>query len=323
LTILLIVGGLLMLVIGGEALLRGSVSIGQYLNVSPIVLGIVIVGVGTSMPELFIGVQATLDGAPEIAVGNVIGSNIANVLLILGVAALINPITRPGRAVHPDGTILLIVSIGLTALGAQGLISWWQGSILVLIMAGLIFWEMLDAWRLNTGAAEADTNSAISDDELIPSDYKSCSFPMAVALALSGLVMLPFGADLLIDGASQMAAAFGVSAGLIGLTIVAIGTSLPELASVMVASIRGHSDLAYGNVVGSNLFNSLGIVGASAMAGPLYFPESMVVFDGPIMVLATFVMILLIWIGNKLSRTDGLFMLLLYAAYLTFRVIAL
>jgi len=316
LTVLLIVAGLLMLVIGGEALLRGAVSIGRHLNVSPIVLGVLIVGLGTSMPELFIGVQATLDGAPELAVGNVIGSNIANVLLIVGVAALINPITRPNRALHPDGTILMIVSITITALGAQGIISWWQGSILILILAGIVFWEMIEAQRLRVSAKEA----AGADDGTVPTDDKPGSIKLAIALALSGVVVLPFGASLLIEGASQMAAAYGVSAGLIGLTIVAIGTSLPELASVTVASIRGHSEMAYGNVIGSNLFNSLGILGASSIAGPLYFPESMVLFDGPIMILASFVMILLIWIGNKLCRMDAVFLLFLYAAYLTFRI---
>ncbi|MGI9380720.1 MAG: calcium/sodium antiporter [Methyloligellaceae bacterium] len=317
-TFILILAGFVLLGIAGEALLRGAVSIGQHLHVSPVVIGLLIVGLGTSMPELFVGVQATWNGTPEIAVGNVIGSNIANIFLILGTAAVIQPFVRPTRAVHPDGTILMIASLGIIGLGMQGIIHFWQGLILIAALGALIVQECVEAQKKRVIKLKevAASPSAETQD---PNSVDPLPLPLSVVLTLVGLFMLPVGAAILIEGASQLAASLGVSAGLIGLTIVAIGTSLPELASVTVASLRGHSELAYGNVVGSNLFNSLGILGASSLAGPLEFPWVMVWFDGLVMIVATLLMIGFIWFGNKLSRIEGGLLLFFYCAYLTVR----
>ena len=193
---------------------------------------------------------------------------------------------------------------------------------MICALAALIVQECFEAQKARVKIRN-DIAELGEQNKPIGEDVEPVSLPLSIVLTLVGLFMLPVGASVLIDGASQLAVQLGVSTGLIGLTIVAIGTSLPELASVTVASLRGHSELAYGNVVGSNLFNSLGILGASALAGPLYFPRDMVLFDGAFMIFATILMIGFIWFGNKLSRIEGLFLLLLYGAYLLVRTTVL
>ena len=311
-TLLLIVAGLVLLFIGGEALLRGAVATGRHVGLSPLVTGMVIVGLGTSMPELFVGVEASLLGKSELAVGNVIGSNIANILLILAVAALIRPIDRPVRVLRPDGYVLMAVTFGLVLLGFQGRVASWQGVVLVLLLVLFLTWEVLRARR------EARLERALKP----PVPFKKevpLRLSVAVLLTLSGLAILPFGANVLIEGCTRAATYLGVSEGVIGLTIVAVGTSLPELASAMVASLRGQSDIAYGNVVGSNLFNSLGILGASAVAAPLTYPWSMVWLDGPVMIVATLAMIFFFSNGARLIRWEAGLMLAAYVLYLGVR----
>ncbi len=308
-TLLLIAGGLAVLLLGGEALLRGSVATGQRMGLSPLVTGMIIVGLGTSMPELFVCVEATLLGKSELAVGNVIGSNIANVLLILGVAALICPIDRPVGVLRPDGVILTVVTVGIVLLGFQGRVGPWQGAVLVALLGLFLASSFLRARALE-GPAHAPEPAAPLTDEIPP------QLGLSVLLTLSGFALLPFGANLLIDGATRAAVFLGVSHGVVGLTIVALGTSLPELASSAVASWRGQSDMAYGNVVGSNLFNSLGILGASAIAGPLTYFWTMVWFDGLVMILATLAMIVFFVMGARLHRWEAGVMLAAYMLYL-------
>ncbi|MGI9384913.1 MAG: calcium/sodium antiporter [Methyloligellaceae bacterium] len=308
-TLFLIIAGLALLFIGGEALLRGSVAVGRHVGLSPLVTGMVIVGLGTSMPELFVGVEASLFGKSELAVGNVIGSNIANILLILAVAALIRPIDRPVRVLRPDGLVLIAVTVGIVLLGLQGRVASWQGAVLVALLAVFLTWEVLRARR------ETRLERALKPP--VPFTKEVPLRPsIAVLLTLSGLAILPFGANILIDGCSRAAAYLGVSEGVIGLTIVAIGTSLPELASAIVASLRGQSDIAYGNVVGSNLFNSLGILGASALAGPLTYPWPMVWLDGTVMIVATLAMIFFFSNGARLLRWEAGVMMAAYLIYL-------
>lgn len=308
-TLLLIIGGLAVLLLGGEALLRGAVETGRRIGLSPLVTGMVIVGLGTSMPELFVCVEATLLGKSELAVGNVIGSNISNVLLILAVAALICPIDRPVGILRPDGVVLTVVTVGIVLLGFQGRIVPWQGGVLVALLGLFLTWELR--------GARADPSLQCGPE---PATARADAVPpqlgISILLTLSGLALLPFGAGLLIDGASRAAAILGVSHGVVGLTIVALGTSLPELASAAVASWRGQSDIAYGNVVGSNLFNSLGILGASALAGPLTYFWTMVWFDGLVMILATLAMIAFLVSGARLQRWEAGVMLAAYMLYL-------
>jgi cation:H+ antiporter len=314
LTALLIVGGLVLLLIGGEALVRGAVAIAERYKLSPLMIGAVIVGFGTSMPELVVSVRATVGGKPALAAGNAIGSNIANVLLILAVAALIRPIGRPPRLFMPDGLILMVATVAVVLLGLQGRVFAWQGGAMVALLLVFISYQYLRDRRAST-----DEISASEKPPLPLSGEMPRRLFISVLLVLAGLGGLIAGADWFVEGAVKLARAVGVSEGLIGLTIVAIGTSLPELATSVTASVRGQSEIAYGNVLGSNMFNLLGILGCAALVGPLEIPPIMVWFDGPVMIAATAVMLAFLATGARLIRLEGGLMLAAYFAYIAAR----
>jgi cation:H+ antiporter len=311
-TAVLLVCGLIFLLIGGEALVRGAVALGLRLRLSPLFVGMVIAGFGTSMPELVVSVRATIAGSPSIAVGNVIGSNISNVLLILGVAALVRPIGRPPRLFVPDGLVLLGVSAGVVLLGLQETIPLWQGLLMLGLLIVLVVMQYIrDRAGVTSGS---DATPPIPQPEQIPTQPL-----VTILLILTGLGGLLLGADLFVEGAVRTAEILGVSQGLIGLTIVAVGTSLPELATSTVASLRGQSDMAYGNILGSNLFNLLGIFGCAIIAGPITVPAIMVSVDGPVMIAATAVMLLFLATGARLNRVEAGVMLAAYVAYISTR----
>ena len=311
-TTLLLIGGLFFLFAGGEGLVRGAVTVGQRLAVSPLLIGMVIVGFGTSTPELVVSVEATRAGSPALAVGNVIGSNISNVLFILAVAVLLRPIPRPDRVMVPDGIVLLLVSVVVVLLGLQGVILKWQGVALLSALFILIAIEYLRA-KSKSRLAEI-----LQEPMPLPAEVPDRTL-VSMLLVITGIAGLVFGADMLVDGATRVARALGVGEGLIGLTIVAIGTSLPELSGSVVAALRGHTDVAYGNIIGSNLFNLLGILGVSALVGNLEYPFVMVWFDGPIMVIATAAMLFFTSTGVGLSRKEGTILLVSYVAYVVLR----
>lgn len=311
-TLVYLVGGLLLLFVGGEALLRGAVSLGKHLGFPPFVIGMVIVGFGTSLPELVVSLEATLRGASSMAVGNVIGSNISNILLILPVAALIRPIGKPARLMVPDGFVLLGVSLVVVLVGLQDPIPAWQGLILVALLLSLVVIEYLRA-RKETALQHILTQPIILPEEVPHRPL------VALLLVCTGIAVIVYGADLLVEGAVRTARLLGVSEGLIGLTIIAVGTSLPELASSIVASWRGHSEVSYGNIVGSNLFNLLGVLGAAIIAGPVHFPGTMLVADGPVMIGVTLLMLLFLSTGRGLSRPEAALMLVAYVSYVGLR----
>ena len=311
-TAALLIAGFLFLLAGGEALVRGAVAIGRRFKLPPLLIGMVIVGFGTSAPELVVSVDATLKGAPSLAVGNVIGSNISNILLILATAAILRPVTRPPNVLMPDGFVLLGVTGLILVLGLRGTITGLQGFVLVAILLGLIAVEYMRALR------KARIASILEEPLPLPTEVPE-RLLVSILLVCTGIAGLVFGAEMLVSGAIQVADALGVSKGLIGLTIIAVGTSLPELASTLVASRRGHSDVAYGNIIGSNIFNLLGVLGASAMAGTLEFPPAMVWFDGPVMLAATALMLVFLCTGKGLSRAEGIVLLAGYIAYVIAR----
>lgn len=311
-TLVYLVGGLLLLFVGGEALLRGAVSLGKHLGFPPFVIGMVIVGFGTSVPELVVSLEATLRGASSMAVGNVIGSNISNILLILPVAALIRPIGKPARLMVPDGFVLLGVSLVVVLVGLQERIPAWQGLILVALLLSLVVIEYLRA-RKETALQRILTQPIVLPEEVPHRPL------VALLLVCTGIAVIVYGADLLVEGAVRTARLLGVSEGFIGLTIIAVGTSLPELASSIVASWRGHSEVFYGNIVGSNLFNLLGVLGAAIIAGPVHFPGTMLVADGPVMIGVTALMLLFLSTGRGLSRPEAALMLVAYVSYVGLR----
>lgn len=289
--------GLVALFFGGEYLVRGAVGIARRFRVPPLVIGMTIVGFGTSMPELLVSLEAALKGSPAIAMGNVVGSNIANILLILGISALLFPIAIPFLRVRRDLVIGVLVSLGLWLVILDGQLARIEGIGLLLGLAVFL-------WLCMRGPAEPE------DDMPLPAVLPS------VLMTIGGLIVLMIGARLLVDSASEIARAFGISEAVIGLTVVAVGTSLPELATSVTAALRRQSDIAVGNVIGSNIFNILAILGATSVIVPIPVEARFVTLDLPIALLAAVVLLALIALRGGLSRLTGVLLLGGYAGYL-------
>lgn len=303
--------GLTLMLAGGEGLVRGAVAIAVRLGVSPLVIGVTLIGFGTSAPELATCIDAALRGAPGIAVGNVIGSNIANVLLILAIAALLHPIASDPRALRRDGPALLVSALICVALVMYGHIGRWLGGGLLLLLALYLILTAVDDHRQTEKARGADGGKAKGDGKGIA---------LALALVVFGCAAVVFGADLLVTGAVDLAARLGVSDALIGLTVVAIGTSLPELTTAIFASMKGQGEIAFGNVIGSNIFNVLGIFGATALVQPIDIPVNVTLFDMGAMLGATAALLAFAVTGSRISRREGGLLLIGYVTYLGFLV---
>lgn len=307
----LIAGGLVLLVVGGDFLVRGAVAVARRFGVSELLIGITLVGFGTSTAELVTSLQAAFNGSPGIAVGNVVGSNIANILLILGVAAVIAPLATPRQALWRDGNALLLATIALVALAAFGTISRTVGILLMVALAAYTLWTYRRERRSRDAAAlmhEAEAADAPSGPTRLW---------LATTMAAAGLCLTIVGAWLLIEGAIGVAAALEIADTIVGLTVVAVGTSLPELVVSVTASIRRHGDVAFGNVLGSNIFNILGILGLTAVVVPLDVPRQILGFDIWVALAATLILIVFCWTGSRLNRIEGGVLLALYVAYVT------
>lgn len=305
----MVAGGLVLLLIGGDILVRGAVTLAQRLAVPPLVIGLTVVAFGTSSPELVVSLDAVLSGAPEIAIGNVVGSNIANILLVLGLPAIIFPITCDVNAIRRDGAIMFAVSVGFIALCWSGQILNWQGAIMVSLLCGYLTWSYFSSREENQATAEAIV------DEIEGISARPHSVWLSVAFIAVGIGGLVIGADLLITGGVEIAMAAGVSEATIGLSLIALGTSLPELATSLVAAIRRHGDVAIGNVIGSNLFNILGIMGITAMVRTVPIPEQIIHYDLWIMLSAAILVTPFILRGRPISRRYGAFLTFAYLIY--------
>lgn len=298
LTYLLFVIGLLGLFFGGEYLVRGASSIARSYRISPMVIGLTIVGFGTSAPELLVSVQAALAGQPAIAIGNVLGSNIANILLILGISAVIAPLILPVRKLWRDLGFMLLATAVIWAMLLDGDITRLDG---VLLLAGLIVFV---AVAFLTGKAEPD------DALPLPPVWQ------AALMTLGGLVVLVIGARLLVDSATTIARTYGISEAVIGLTIVAVGTSLPELATSVVAALRKQTEIAVGNIVGSNIFNIFGILGLTAVIAPIPAEARFVSIDMPWAAAAAIGLTVVAALMGGLPRIAGVVLLAAYGGYL-------
>ena len=308
-TFLQIVGGLALLALGGEAVVRGAVGIARRFGVSELLIGLTLVAFGTSTPELLTSVNAALNGSPGIAVGNVVGSNIGNILLIFAIVVMVKPVAVDPAAIKRDGLIMVGVSLLLIALALTfGELSRLVGAIL---LAGLIGYVVFAYMMERRGGPAAELHK----DESHSHDPAPANIWVSLAFALGGLVLLVFGADFLVSGATTLAKAVGVSETVIGLTIVAIGTSLPELVASLVAALRGRSDIAFGNIVGSNIYNILGILGITALVAPVPIPPDMAARDWIAMTGAAIVLLLHAWTGARVTRMEGLSLLALYGVY--------
>ena len=305
--LLFLIAGLLLLVVGAEALVRGSARLAAAIGISPLVVGLTVVAFGTSSPELIVSLRASLAGQADIALGNVVGSNIFNVLFILGLSALVAPLIVTDRLVRRDVPLMVGVSLITVAMAVNGRIDRVEGLLLV---TGLVVYTAVLTVRRSKDAADPESPKV--------SMPQGASRPIVnAALALGGLGLLVWGSGWLLDGAVDVAQSLGASDLLIGLTIVAAGTSLPEVATSVIASVRGERDIAVGNVVGSNLLNMLGVLGISSVLAPGGIPVSVAArtFDLPIMVAAALACLPIFLSRAEISRAEGGILLIGYLGY--------
>lgn len=315
-SILLVAGGLVLLALGGELLVRGAVGMAARLGISPLLAGLTIVGFGTSTPELATSVQAAMAGSPGIAVGNVVGSNIANILFILGVSAVILPLSVNPKSFRRDSIALGGSAVLCTAAVLSGVLGPLIGIVLLSGLVGYVWYAYKSESVANDD--ECHRHEAEAADRPVPPD----TGPVILGgMIVAGLAAAIFGAGWLVDGATVLASAAGVSESVIGLTVVAVGTSLPELIACIVAVLRKHEDVALGNIVGSNIYNVLGILGITSIIQPIEVPAEIAGFDIWVMLGVTALLIVQLRSGWKLSRIEGVLLVALYAVYTTLLVL--
>lgn len=307
-----IIGGLLMLVAGGEGLVRGSVSVAKKLGIPVIIIGLTIVSLGTSAPEMFISILATLEGHPDIALGNVIGSNIANILLVLSITALIYPVATNPEVTKRDGMLMVLVSVIMLVFMTDYVITRYEGILLLTITVLYLF----DIFRRARRGSDPEVLQEFEEETEF--DYPTW---LSILLLFGGIGLLVAGADSLVDGASDLAKMLGVSEGVIGATIVAVGTSAPELVTCCVAAYRRHSDIAVGNVVGSNLFNIAAVLGVAATTAPMAVNPQFMEVDIWIMLVASTLLLPLMMSGKRISRVEGGVMLFWYLMYIVYQYV--
>ncbi|WP_299836690.1 calcium/sodium antiporter [uncultured Jannaschia sp.] len=298
---LMVAAGLVILIFAGDALVKGAVNLALRLGIPALVVSLTVVAFGTSAPELLVSVQAMLDGVPGLALGNVVGSNTANVLLVLGIPALIATMHTGNCDVRRDYLAMMAATLLFIALCFTGTLHWWHGLIL---LAALV-----------TTLVVTFQSSRSEDVEVEGVEPGLPGIRLAIYLIL-GLVGLPLGANLLVSGATEIARTFGVSETVIGLTLVAIGTSLPELATTVMAAIRRHADVALGNVIGSNLFNLLAIMGIAVLFGPVPIDGTFLTIDLPVMLGASLLLVPVVFFGRNITRIWGMGLTGLYVVYL-------
>jgi len=305
----LLLAGFLVLLAGAEFLVRGAVGVAAQLNVSKLVVGLTAVAFGTSAPELVVGITATLDDAPAIVIGNVVGSNVCNILLVLGLTAAVRPIVCTTPWLIRDGASVVgatVLTIGLAWLGPFG---WLDGLLLVTLLTAFLYY----CYRTERRAPPEQTHASEVDEvEHVPK-----TLGRSALILVTGIVGVVAGSELLVDGAVDIARHFGISESVIGLTLIAFGTSLPELATSMVAAFRGHNEIAAGNILGSNLFNILAVLGISSLIAPIPVPEGMLSFDFWVMLGAVLVLVPYMITGAPIRRGVGA---LFFAAYIGFVV---
>jgi cation:H+ antiporter len=305
-----LVGGLVYLLLGGDILVRGSVALARRLHVSPTVIALTVVSFGTSLPELVVVLKAALTGYPGLVFGNVVGSNIANVLLVAGAAAVVYPLSYGERSIGRDSLFMVAATLLLIVLSVGGLLSRMDGAILLAGLAGVNLLTAREAAR------------AYRDSELKPPMEWVLGLPtnpwMIALFIAAGGAALPIGADLVVNASVKMAETLGVSETIIGLTILAIGTSLPELATTVVAAVQKRTEVAIGTIVGSNIFNLLAIMGVGAVLSPfpIEIPREFFTVHFPVMLGTALLISVFVWRKRPIGRAAGIAFLAAYAAYL-------
>ena len=317
-TILLFIGGLVVLILGAELLVRGASRLAAAVGISPLVIGLTIVAAGTASPEIAVSLQAAVNGQGDLTLGNVLGSNIFNILFILGITAILAPIVIAEQLIRKDAPIMLGVSLLAFALGVDGNLGLWDGLILI---AGLIVYTVFALRQSRRESREVQKEYEREFSEKQPRSARNTS--TNVLFILIGLGLLVLGARWLVDSAVTIAKVLGISELVIGLTIIAVGTSLPEVATSVIAAIKGESDIAVGNAVGSNIFNLLGVLGLGALLAPdgVSVAARVLQFDFPVMAFVALVSLPIFYIDNRISRAEGGLLLSYYVLYVAFIVL--
>ncbi len=315
--IVLFVLGLGLLIVGAEALVRGSSRLAAMFGISPLVIGLTVVTFGTSSPELAVSINAALNDQSSIALGNVVGSNIFNVLFILGAAALIVPLIVTEELIRRDVPVMIGVSILVWLLAFNGTLSRLEGLLLTAMLAAYIALLIVQSRRQTAAAVVA---AEFSDTR--PTHGRA--WLVNLGLIIIGLALLVLGSKWLVDGAVAFARHLGVSELIVGLTIVAAGTSLPEVVTSIIAALRGERDIAVGNVVGSNLFNLMGVLGIASLISPvgMSVTPAVIGFDLPVMIAVAFACLPIFFTGGEISRREGAVLLAYYVAYTAYLILA-
>ncbi len=306
--------GLVLLYAGAQTLIRGGAGLALRLGLSPLVIGLTVIAYGTSSPEMVVSLQAALSGNGAISIGNVVGSNICNIALILGACALVSPVTASTQIIRREIPIMIAVSVLLCVFlyTGNGYLARWEGAVL---FTGVVLYTVTTVRAARRESANTvlqnEFKSEMPDGGGAP---KKDGLGLSIGLTLGGLAILVVGSHFFVGGAVTLAEGWGISQTVIGLTIVAVGTSMPEFATSMVAAIRKNSDVAVGNIVGSNIFNIIGILGVCALIQPMQAPAISVV-DLAAMLLVAAVLLPLCKSGGKISRAEGVFLLAGYVAY--------
>ena len=301
--------GLVLLLAGGELLVRGAVASAKAMGVSPLLIGLTLVGFGTSTPELVTSVTAALNGSPGIAVGNVVGSNTANILLILGVSAVIFPLAVDPKGFKRDAIMLSAAALACLAVVLYGRI----GPLIGLAFIGSLLAYVIFVYLQEKRAP--DEAALVAEHRAEDARKGPGNMALSLLMAVGGIAITIFGARFLVDGSITLAKSFGISDTIIGLTIVAVGTSMPEFVTSVMAALRKHADVAYGNIVGSTIFNVLFILGTTAVIQPIDIPAQIAALDIWVMLAATALLVLFARTGITLQRWEGGVFVACYAAY--------
>lgn len=316
--VVLLILGLLILIVGGELLVRGAVGLSSAMKISPLVIGMTVVSFGTSAPELLVSLQSALDGNPGIAIGNVVGSNIANLALVLGLTVLIFPIVAEKQTKKIDYPMMMVATILFCLLSMNLMIDRWEGFLFMAIIVIYTIWMI----RSSRKSEKSKDNELVKTEEFDASEVKDRP-ALSIGLLLVGLVALYFGSEWFVSGASNISKTLGLSDSVIGVTVVAFGTSAPELVASIMAAVKKQSDISVGNLIGSNIFNVFAVLGVTSAVKPVQVDQEVLQFDYMWMLGVALLMIPVLYLGDKIGRFKGAILVLFYVVYIVWIVLRL